>query len=77
MSDQKILTCFCFLQWKLHLFELEGELKIDPPIKYVLYEVCTMFSFSSSSILCFSPQGGVGLLSCAFIGFVYLVQWSS
>jgi len=40
---------FCFLQWKLHLFELEGEMKIDPPIKYVLYEVCTLFSFSSSS----------------------------
>lgn len=27
------------LQWKLHLFELEEEMKIDPPIKYVLYEV--------------------------------------
>ncbi|WVZ17876.1 hypothetical protein V8G54_010858 [Vigna mungo] len=25
--------------WKLHLFELEGELKIDPPIKYVLFQV--------------------------------------
>lgn len=24
--------------WKLHLFELEEELKIDPSIKYVLYE---------------------------------------
>ncbi|KAJ6805371.1 UPF0160 protein-like [Iris pallida] len=24
--------------WKLHLFELEEEFKIDPPIKYVLYQ---------------------------------------
>ncbi|MED6120045.1 hypothetical protein PIB30_017293 [Stylosanthes scabra] len=30
-----ILNKFC--PWKLHLFELEAELKIDPPIKYVLY----------------------------------------
>ncbi|KAK9131639.1 hypothetical protein Scep_011167 [Stephania cephalantha] len=27
-----------FCPWKLHLFELEGEMKIDPSIKYVLYE---------------------------------------
>ncbi|OIW18908.1 hypothetical protein TanjilG_25351 [Lupinus angustifolius] len=31
-----VLNKFC--PWKLHLFELEGELKIDPPIKYVLYQ---------------------------------------
>ncbi|KAI9080431.1 hypothetical protein K1719_037545 [Acacia pycnantha] len=31
-----VLTKFC--PWKLHLFELEVEMKIDPPIKYVLYE---------------------------------------
>lgn len=31
-----VLTEFC--PWKLHLFELEEEMKIDPPIKYVLYE---------------------------------------
>ncbi|KAL8138870.1 hypothetical protein V2J09_004871 [Rumex salicifolius] len=27
-----------FCPWKLHLFELEEEMKIDPPIKYVLYQ---------------------------------------
>lgn len=27
------------LQWKQHLAELEEELKIEPTIKYVLYEV--------------------------------------
>ncbi|CAN1254717.1 MYG1 protein [Linum perenne] len=27
-----------FLDWKLHLFELEEEMKIEPSIKYVLYE---------------------------------------
>ncbi|PKU68157.1 hypothetical protein MA16_Dca012826 [Dendrobium catenatum] len=27
-----------FLEWKLHLFELEEELKIEPTIKYVLYQ---------------------------------------
>ncbi|TYH55159.1 hypothetical protein ES332_D09G218600v1 [Gossypium tomentosum] len=27
-----------FLDWKLHIFELEEEMKVDPPIKYVLYE---------------------------------------
>ncbi|XP_010919324.1 MYG1 protein C694.04c [Elaeis guineensis] len=31
-----VLNRFC--PWKLHLFELEQELKIDPPIKYVLYQ---------------------------------------
>ncbi|KAG0502816.1 hypothetical protein HPP92_002888 [Vanilla planifolia] len=31
-----VLNKFC--PWKLHLFELEEELKIDPPIKYVLYQ---------------------------------------
>ncbi|XP_052724287.1 uncharacterized protein LOC128193999 isoform X2 [Vigna angularis] len=31
-----VLTKSC--PWKLHLFELEGELKIDPPIKYVLFQ---------------------------------------
>ncbi|RLN34180.1 uncharacterized protein C2845_PM03G00910 [Panicum miliaceum] len=27
-----------FIEWKLHLFELEEELKIDPLTKYVLYQ---------------------------------------
>ncbi|KAJ4846330.1 hypothetical protein Tsubulata_005924 [Turnera subulata] len=31
-----VLNRFC--PWKLHLFELEEELKIEPSIKYVLYE---------------------------------------
>ncbi|KAJ7954259.1 UPF0160 protein MYG1, mitochondrial [Quillaja saponaria] len=31
-----VLTRFC--PWKLHLFELEEEMKIDPPIKYALYQ---------------------------------------
>ncbi|KAL0460612.1 UNVERIFIED_CONTAM: hypothetical protein Slati_0688400 [Sesamum latifolium] len=31
-----ILDRFC--PWKLHLFELEEEMKINPPIKYVLYQ---------------------------------------
>ncbi|KAJ4811952.1 UPF0160 protein [Rhynchospora pubera] len=31
-----ILNNYC--PWKLHLFELEQELKIDPPIKYALYQ---------------------------------------
>lgn len=31
-----VLTRFC--PWKLHLFELEQEMKIDPLIKYVLYQ---------------------------------------
>lgn len=31
-----VLKTFC--PWKLHLFELEGELKIDPLVKYVLYQ---------------------------------------
>ena len=28
-----------FWQWKLHIFELEKELKITPSIKYVVYAV--------------------------------------
>lgn len=31
-----VLNRFC--PWKLHLFELEEEMKIEPPIKYVLYQ---------------------------------------
>ncbi|KAL3499162.1 hypothetical protein ACH5RR_038255 [Cinchona calisaya] len=31
-----VLKIFC--PWKLHLFELEAEMKIDPPVKYVLYQ---------------------------------------
>ncbi|PIN01906.1 putative metal-binding protein [Handroanthus impetiginosus] len=31
-----VLNRFC--PWKLHLFELEEEMKIGPPIKYVLYQ---------------------------------------
>ncbi|KAG5042498.1 hypothetical protein JHK87_006413 [Glycine soja] len=31
-----VLTKLC--PWKLHLFELEGELKNDPSVKYVLYQ---------------------------------------
>ncbi|KAK6775755.1 hypothetical protein RDI58_026756 [Solanum bulbocastanum] len=34
----EIVVWSTFCPWKLHLFELEGEMKIDPPIKYVLYE---------------------------------------
>ncbi|KAK7259955.1 hypothetical protein RIF29_25591 [Crotalaria pallida] len=34
----EILVLNKFCPWKLHLFELEGELKIDPTIKYVLYQ---------------------------------------
>ncbi|PKA53473.1 hypothetical protein AXF42_Ash020896 [Apostasia shenzhenica] len=34
----EILVLNIFCPWKLHLFELEEELKIDPPIKYVLYQ---------------------------------------
>ncbi|XP_060971073.1 uncharacterized protein LOC133037699 [Cannabis sativa] len=31
-----VLTKSC--PWKLHIFELEEEMKIDPPIKYVIYQ---------------------------------------
>ncbi|KAL8150310.1 hypothetical protein V2J09_020118 [Rumex salicifolius] len=31
-----VLDTFC--PWKLHLFELEEEMKIDPPVKYILYQ---------------------------------------
>ncbi|XP_068635452.1 uncharacterized protein [Aristolochia californica] len=34
----EIITLKRFCPWKLHLFELEQEMKIDPPIKYVLYQ---------------------------------------
>ncbi|WMV54333.1 hypothetical protein MTR67_047718 [Solanum verrucosum] len=34
----EIVVWSTFCPWKLHLFELEGEMKMDPPIKYVLYE---------------------------------------
>ncbi|KAK4352770.1 hypothetical protein RND71_028289 [Anisodus tanguticus] len=34
----EIVVWSTFCPWKLHLFELEEETKIDPPIKYVLYQ---------------------------------------
>ncbi|RVW91627.1 UPF0160 protein [Vitis vinifera] len=37
-----VLNRFC--PWKLHLFELEEEMKIDPPIKYVLYQLLPALS---------------------------------
>lgn len=35
-AEIMVLNRFC--PWKLHLFELEEEMKVAPPIKYVLYE---------------------------------------
>ncbi|XVF12892.1 hypothetical protein REPUB_Repub08aG0159000 [Reevesia pubescens] len=35
-GEVMVLKRFC--PWKLHLFELEEEMKVEPPIKYVLYE---------------------------------------
>ncbi|KAF6136214.1 hypothetical protein GIB67_036892 [Kingdonia uniflora] len=35
----EIMTLNRFCPWKLHLFELEEETKIDPSIKYVLYQI--------------------------------------
>lgn len=37
-SSGEIVVLKRFCPWKLHLFELEQELKIEPSIKYVLYE---------------------------------------
>ncbi|KAL6005671.1 hypothetical protein ACLOJK_006242 [Asimina triloba] len=34
----EIMTLHKFCPWKLHLFELEEEMKIEPSIKYVLYQ---------------------------------------
>lgn len=45
-----IFFVFFVQQWKLHLFELEEEMKINPPIKYVLYQVvifCVLIHLSS------------------------------
>ena len=35
-------------QWKVHLFELEQEVKADPLTKYVLYEVRSVAPSQSS-----------------------------
>ncbi|KAM7278157.1 hypothetical protein ACFE04_005291 [Oxalis oulophora] len=37
-SSGEIMVLSRFCPWKLHIFELEEELKITPPIKYVLYQ---------------------------------------
>lgn len=37
-SSGEIMVLKQFCPWKLHLFELEEELKLDPSIKYALYE---------------------------------------
>lgn len=41
LASQGVSQCLIALkQWKLHIFELEEEMKIDPSIKYVIYQVC-------------------------------------
>ncbi|KAF6147517.1 hypothetical protein GIB67_014656 [Kingdonia uniflora] len=37
-SSGEIMTLNRFCPWKLHIYELEEEIKIDPSIKYVLYQ---------------------------------------
>ncbi|XP_030511460.1 MYG1 protein-like [Rhodamnia argentea] len=37
-SSGEIMVLNRFCPWKLHLFELEEEMKIEPSIKYVLYQ---------------------------------------
>lgn len=37
-SSGEIIILKQFCPWKLHLFEIEEEMKLDPTIKYVLYE---------------------------------------
>ncbi|KAH7659584.1 Metal-dependent protein hydrolase protein [Dioscorea alata] len=37
-SSGEIMLLNQFCPWKLHLFELEEELKINPPTKYVIYQ---------------------------------------
>ena len=34
---------FFLVQWKLHLFELEEEMKTEPTVKYVLYQVFIIY----------------------------------
>ncbi|XP_039058934.1 MYG1 protein-like [Hibiscus syriacus] len=34
----EIMVLKRFAPWKLHIFELEEEMKVEPPIKYILYE---------------------------------------
>lgn len=52
---------FSAWQWKLHLFELEEEMKIDPPIKYVLYQVF-MLNLSHSRYQFFGHEMGFPML---------------
>ncbi|KAL0394624.1 UNVERIFIED_CONTAM: hypothetical protein Slati_4428600 [Sesamum latifolium] len=54
-----------FLDWKLHLFELEEEMKISPPIKYVLYQNPFDGSRLRAAIICNSRDLNVGP-TCSF-----------
>ncbi|KAF2299435.1 hypothetical protein GH714_031939 [Hevea brasiliensis] len=47
-----VLTRSC--PWKLHIFELEEEMKIDPSIKYVIYQVPILhfYLFVANAIRC-------------------------
>ena len=36
----RIILLEAFCPWKDHLYELEAELGVSPPILYCLYEVC-------------------------------------
>lgn len=44
-----VLTRSC--PWKLHIFELEEEMKINPSIKYVIYQVVIIFTYLLQSSL--------------------------
>lgn len=37
------ISYFYVQQWKLHIFELEKEMKVDPSIKYVIYQVLRFY----------------------------------
>ncbi|KAG8661780.1 hypothetical protein MANES_01G038033v8 [Manihot esculenta] len=45
-----VLTKSC--PWKLHIFELEEEMKIDPSIKYVIYQVPVLHFYLFVAITC-------------------------
>lgn len=54
-NDKAVIThaysYLLFFQWKLHIFELEEEMKINPSIKYVIYQVVIIFTYLLQSSL--------------------------
>lgn len=76
-ASLSVLLRFYFPQWKLHLFELEEEMKINPPIKYVLYQVIMHIHFFAYKFLPLSTNLFLKSSDDTYLGYNTLLLFPS